>query len=269
MLTKLVLVTALTLLLTATPAAADGWWGEVTCHKGEPNCEVAAGVSAGSAPAPHRPALNGGTQSDGTPAHTPPCVPSIPPGLTDPADQDAWRQFACATPGSASGSFGTQGLAVSPSDLALVARNRLRLLIPVVASNPGGMQLVHLPTWLWLATGWEPVSATASVPGLSVTATATPTSASWSMGDGTTVVCAKAGTPYRPGYDPKAPSPDCGHTYRTSSASQPEQAFPVKATVRWTVTWSGTGDGGPLPDMTTTGDAAFRVAESQALNHGG
>jgi hypothetical protein len=107
------------------------------------------------------------------------------------------------------------------------------------------------------------------VAGVSVTAVATPTSVSWSMGDGSTVTCTGAGTPFQPGTDPKAPSPDCGHTYRTSSASQASQAFPVTATVHWTVTWSGAGQGGTFPDMTTTGNAAFLVAEAQALNNGG
>jgi hypothetical protein len=42
-------------------------------------------------------------------------------------------------------------------------------------------ELMFLPTWLWLAGGWAPTSATATVPGFSVTATATPTSVTWSM----------------------------------------------------------------------------------------
>ncbi|MEV0675886.1 hypothetical protein AB0I60_05110 [Actinosynnema sp. NPDC050436] len=43
----------------------------------------------------------------------------------------------------------------------------------------------------------------------------------------------------------------------------------MTATVHWTVTWSGAGQGGTFPDMTTTGSAMFRVAESQVLNNGG
>jgi hypothetical protein len=113
------------------------------------------------------------------------------------------------------------------------------------------------------------MSATATVPGVSVMAVATPTSVSWSMGDGSSVTCTGEGTPFRPGSDPKASSPDCGHIYQSSSASQAGQAFPVTATVHWTVTWAGAGQGGTFPDMTTTGNAAFRVAESQALNNGG
>ncbi|MFI9811527.1 hypothetical protein [Saccharothrix variisporea] len=125
---------------------------------------------------------------------------------------------------------------------------------------------MNLPTWMWLSSGWTTSSAIASVPGISVTAIAVAASVEWSMGDGSTVTCAGAGTPYTSGVDPRAPSPDCGHVYRRSSASQPAQAFRVTATVRWTVSWSGAGQNGTLPDMTTTGAISLRVAEAQALN---
>jgi hypothetical protein len=156
----------------------------------------------------------------------------------------------------------------SPAEVAQMAHKQLRLPAPTISANPTGDQLVNLPTWMWLSSGWRPVSATASVPGVSVTATATPTSVIWAMGDGTTVTCNGAGTPYSAA-DPEAPSPDCGHVYRRSSASQSGQAFPVTATVYWIVSWSGAGQGGTFPDMTTAGSASFRVAESQALNSGG
>ena len=159
--------------------------------------------------------------------------------------------------------------APSPATVARIAYQQLRLPVPAIAVNPPGEQLVNLPTWIWLSSGWMQVSATASVPSVSVTAVATPTTVSWSLGDGSAVTCASAGTPFPPGTDPKASSPDCGHTYHASSASQPSQAFSVTATVHWTVTWSGAGQGGTFPDMTTSGNAAFRVAESQALNNGG
>lgn len=157
----------------------------------------------------------------------------------------------------------------SPFELAQMARRQLRLPAPTIAASPVGDQLVNLPTWLWVSNGWGAMSATASVPGVSVTAVARPMSVAWSMGDGSTVTCAGPGTPFRTGSDPRSGSPDCGHIYRSSSARQPGLAFPVSATVHWTVTWSGAGQGGTFPDMTTTGSAAFRVAESQALNNGG
>jgi hypothetical protein len=192
----------------------------------------------------------------------------------------AWYVWKCTTEGVTDGLYrppvwipdGQQpgaALLPSPAELAQMARKQLRLPSPSIAANPAGDQLVNLPTWMWLSGGWGPVSATASVPDVSVTAVATPTSVTWAMGDGSTVSCTGAGTPYKAGTDPKAPSPDCGHVYRRSSASQPGQAYSVTATVHWTVTWSGAGQGGTFPDMTTTGNATFRVAESQALNNGG
>ncbi len=47
-----------------------------------------------------------------------------------------------------------------------------------------------------------------------------PAGVTWDMGDGTEVVCNTAGTPYKPAYGRKD-SPDCGHTYKKSSAHEP------------------------------------------------
>ncbi|WP_394617379.1 hypothetical protein JNUCC0626_48615 [Lentzea sp. JNUCC 0626] len=157
---------------------------------------------------------------------------------------------------------------MSAEQVAQIARKRLRLPTPTINASPSGTQLVQLPTWLWLSGGWATAEETASVPGVSVTATARPTSVMWSMGDGNSVHCNGPGTSYATGTDPKASSPDCGHTYRRTSASEPGQAFAASATVRWTVTWSGAGQSGTFPDLTTTSGRAFRVAESQALNTG-
>lgn len=197
-----------------------------------------------------------------------------------PGQPGAWYLWKCSTAGVADGLFrppvwiadGQQpgaALLPSPAELAAMARKQLRLPTPTIAANPPADQLVNLPTWMWLSSGWGPASATAAVPGVSVTAVARPTSVTWAMGDGSTVTCTGAGTAFRAGTDPKSPSPDCGHIYRHSSAGQPSQKYPVAATVHWTVTWSGAGQSGTFPDLTTTGNAAFTVAESQALNNGG
>jgi hypothetical protein len=199
----------------------------------------------------------------------------------------AWYVWECTTSGSEDTSLiiedavyrppvwipdgqhaGVAGLP-GPVELARMARKQLRLPTPMIAANPAGEQLVNLPTWLWLSGGWAPMSATASVGDVSVTAVATPRSVSWSMGDGTTLTCTGPGTPFRPSSDPRAASPDCGHTYRSSSADHIGQTFAVSATVHWIVRWSGAGQSGVFPDLTTTSTAALRVAELQALNTGG
>ncbi len=192
----------------------------------------------------------------------------------------AWYVYRCSGPGVRDGLYrapvwiadgqepGAAALP-SPEELAQQARSQLRLPSPRIVSNPAGTQLVRLPTWLWLERGsWGTRSATASVPGVSVTAVARPTSVSWSMGDGAEFTCAGPGTPFPAGGNPRAASPDCGHTYHRSSARAPGATFAVSATVHWTVTWSGAGTGGTFPDMTTTASASLRVAEAQALGTG-
>jgi hypothetical protein len=155
---------------------------------------------------------------------------------------------------------------VSPEVLARQARSRLSLPTVTFRVNPSGDQLVGLPTWLAVdAASWTARSATAAVPGVSVTATARPVSASWRMGDGGTVVCTGPGAVWRPGTDPAAVSPDCGYRYSRSSAAAPGAAFPVTVTITWTVTWAGAGRGGTIPGLTTNGAAVVRVAESQTV----
>lgn len=154
-----------------------------------------------------------------------------------------------------------------PGQALLVAEaiRRLRLPAPVIRLNPAppAAQLVFVPTWLWVdGSSWGRRSATASVPGLSVTATATPVSVSWSTGDGATVRCRGAGTPWRPGGDPLARSPDCGHTYTRASGSG---VFTVRATVTWKVSWAGGGASGTEPALTSTATAQVRVAESPTV----
>jgi hypothetical protein len=211
--------------------------------------------------------------------------PTWSPPAWDTADQPppgqagAFYDFSCLDnfPGTGGGIVwlpaGATGGATpppAPSVLGQQATNRLALPTLQIQANPSGEQLVNLPSWVWVSqAAWQPISATAAVPGESVTATAAPTSVTWSFGDGTTLVCHGPGTPYGAGDDPHASSPTCGHTYRTSSAGQPGGAYPVTATVTWSVTWAGGGQGGAFPALTTTATAAFRVGESQAVNTAG
>jgi hypothetical protein len=160
-----------------------------------------------------------------------------------------------------------------PAVLAQLAVRYLRLPDPVIRSSPApnAVQLTRLPTWLWVAPAtWQPQSRTAHVPGESVTATATPVSASWRMGDGKTVTCHGPGTAYTSGDNPASPSPTCGYTYTRSSAGQPHAAYHVTVTITWDITWTGPGGaGGALPPLFTAAAAAMRVAESQAVNTAG
>lgn len=194
-----------------------------------------------------------------------------------PGQPGAWYVYKCDRAGVIDALYRTPvwipdaqpGALPSLAQLAEQARSQLLLPAPRIEANPIREQLVNLPTWLWLdSASWGAPSATAQVPGISVTAVAKPTWVSWSMGDGTSVTCRGQGTPFPPGGNPSAASPDCGHTYRISSARQSSQAFPVTATVHWSVTWWGAGQGGTFPDLTTSASTQFRVAEAQALSTG-
>ncbi|PRY29201.1 hypothetical protein [Umezawaea tangerina] len=278
MLIKTVLAVALLLCSTTTSAVAEPW-GNVNCGQHPtPVCDLAAGTVPTNGQQPGRPAepvdSTGDAADEYSDCRYKPVDRPNPPD--QPEESGGWFMVLCSPDGKDPLSHGPVWIAEggtppppSPEQVARVAYEKLRLPQLAIFSSPVGDQLVNLPTWLWLASGWEAVNATAAVPGVSATATATPTAAAWSLGDGTTVTCAVAGTPYSASTDPAAPSPDCGHTYRRSSADQAGQAFAVTATVRWTVTWSGAGQSGTFPDLTTTGTASFRVAESQALNNGG
>lgn len=200
--------------------------------------------------------------------------PDYVDGLWDghPKGDGAIYFYACPpfTPGGAGGE-GMQWEAtapgaptVTPAQLAQEAYKQLVLPEPTLVLSPTGQQLVNLPTWL-AVTGWDAQSATATVPALSVTAAARPTTVEWSLGDGSRVSCDGPGTVFAAGDDPASASPTCGHTYRVSSADQPGGGFTVTATVCWSVSWAGGGQSGTLPAMTRQATVLVPVAESQAL----
>lgn len=269
----------LVVLLPGTRAFADDPWEPVDCaaHPQAPGCTVTVGT-------PHRPGGNGndgGGNSDGgsgaggdDPCHWVKVDDRPPPAGVDP-NSGGWFMQVC---GNDTNMLGTapQWIAnppqpVDPAVLARQASADLALPSPDIRANPDPRHdlLVQIPIWLWVdPSTWGARSATASVPGVSVTATARPTQVRWDMGDGTTVTCTGAGTPWRADTDPSAASPDCGHVYRRSSAASSGAAFTIRATVTWTVSWVGGGTDGTLPPLTTTATLTVRVAESQAINGG-
>ena len=105
---------------------------------------------------------------------------------------------------------------VTAAGLARLAVRRLRLPAPRLRVNPPRPdgQVVGVATWMWLdRTRWVPRSATASLPGLSVTATARPAGLVIITGDGSRVACRGPGSVWRPGGFAGSPSPTCGHVY--------------------------------------------------------
>jgi hypothetical protein len=277
-----VLVVALLFAIEQQTAQAGGGPGSgnpfssVVCGQSyAPSCAVSAGTPGSTATAGVQQGVSNGAAfasagggssgCSGTPSKQFGCVPA--------GCQVTVQTLACpqGVPGPPGGPAAVASLA--PGVLAQLAVRYLRLPDPVIRSSPapGALQLTRLPLWLWVAANaWQPQSKTAQVPGESVTATATPVSAAWSMGDGTTVTCKGPGTPYAAGDNPSAASPTCGYTYDQSSAGQPGGAFRVTVTITWDVTWQGAGGAsGVLAPLQTVAAAEFQVAESQALNTSG
>ncbi len=161
---------------------------------------------------------------------------------------------------------------VAPGMLASQAARFLPLPAPVIRTNPtpDHDQVVNLATWLWAApTSWDRRTATASVPGLSVTVTAVPTTLTWTMGDGGRTVCQGPGTPYDPTRALAVQRTTCSYTYRRSSAGEPDGRCQVSATTIWRVTWVASGSvdaSGTLPPLARSAQTTLRVVEAQTLN---
>lgn len=153
-----------------------------------------------------------------------------------------------------------------PLTLAYEAIAKMQLAKPQVRSAPGVGQigLVNMPVWLWVEKSentYGPIERSAEVPGLRVTATGVVKAINWKMGDGKTVRCEGAGTPYSKAKG-IADSPDCGHRYRKTSHEQPNCQYPVSATAQWSITWQSTlGDTGQI-DMTQQATTQLRIGEA-------
>lgn len=162
---------------------------------------------------------------------------------------------------------GTTTIAISSAMLAEFALAELTLPAPRIGMSPDGDHIVQLASWLWVdRTQWVPQDRTASAGPVTATVTATPVRVEWDMGSGDTVVCNGPGRRYRPRFEGRPGATDCKHTYRHSSAAQPDEAYDVTATMVWEASWSGSdGGGGDLGELTSQTSEAVRVAEVQAL----
>jgi len=161
---------------------------------------------------------------------------------------------------------GYAATATTPGELAARAVGEMQLAGPAIGITvtPDKTGLVGVPVWLWTAvtpTTWGPNTATATIPGLSVTATARASQITWDMGDGHRVTCPNAGTPYQRG---GIESPTCDYIYQSSSAGQPGNAYALTATSTWEVTWAGGGTSGVLT-VTRSSSTTVRIGELQVL----
>jgi hypothetical protein len=148
------------------------------------------------------------------------------------------------------------------------AVDRLRMPKPTIAANPSlnTRQVVHVPVWWWIEPGWwRTRTASASVPGLTITARAEPVTVTWYAGDGTSTTCTGPGTPWTGNASPTAASPTCGHTYTTMPPTGSGGTFTLRVIVDWKITWAGGGLSGTEPYATTTASTAVAVTEFRSV----
>lgn len=165
--------------------------------------------------------------------------------------------------------------AVTPRILAELAYNEIRVPSTKVSLAPADGTTVNLPTWAWLeGAKFTPVSVTATVPVLNISATTTAEPIALRIDPGTTDavtypasgVChstdGRIGEPYAT--RKAGGTPPCGVKYLRSSG---ESAYLLKAIVTWKIHWTGTGTaGGDLPDGTFGATQEVVVQEIQAIN---
>lgn len=135
--------------------------------------------------------------------------------------------------------------------------------------EPSTPAVVHFPLWFAVPESqWGPVSATASVLGVSATVTATPTRLTFHAGDGGRAVsCAGPGPTWRVGMIEPARQPACSYVYRDVSTLAPNgHAWTSQLQILWRVTWTATnGAPGSLGTLTTANGFAIPVVEQQSV----
>ena len=273
----------------AAPAGGGGSGQGFSCSASSVGSDadvaaVAAAVNAGSTPAPANPNV----------------VTDIVQGpQSGDVVQRAWfrniggvphlqYRFTCSGPGAGpayddwvavlaqGGTFVPQP---QPEDLLpeLYERVVQQLPTPVPRIAPADWMperwtYVHLPTFFWVDQSqgqWAPVEASASVPGLTVTARAVPERLVVHPGDGSgDITCEGAPPAFVQGRDDPESFAGCEHAYRDSSAMAASgDAFPVTVDVIWHATWSASnGESGDLGTVSTTSETRLLpVAEIQAL----
>jgi hypothetical protein len=172
-----------------------------------------------------------------------------------------WRQDA---PPGAGG--------LTPAQLAARAIQALPIRAAQIgiSPSPNGAGLVGLPVWMWTEVTpqtWGPITATASVPGLSVTARANASKITWEMGNGKAIVCTNPGTRYDKAAHGASRSPTCGYDgYAVASRERSGGRYTITATTTWHVDWWVVGGGATgtetLTRQTTT---SIRIDELQVV----
>ncbi len=149
------------------------------------------------------------------------------------------------------------------------ARRQLPIPDPSIASSPpaGTAHVTGIPSWFWSATPLTPLSASATLGGVTATVTATAVDLVVDPGDGGAArSCPGGGTPFDPSRPAAEQRSGCTHTFQRRSHDQPGGTWPTTVTVSWHLTWtSTTGASGDLGVVTRSTTTPTAVVGAQAL----
>lgn len=166
---------------------------------------------------------------------------------------------------------------VSPDQLAQQALKTLTLPHPTTGMSPDGRlkdgrpyTVVKAFTWFWSdPSTYKTLTARAAAGAVWAQVTVTPTALTFKPGDGgNTASCPGPGRAWVTGKDSQwASAPGgCDYAYRRSTYGYPNGELTATYGITWTVTWTGSGGAnGTLPEITTTTNSTFAVAEAQAV----
>ena len=145
----------------------------------------------------------------------------------------------------------------SPELIARMLADRALALAPdpQLQVAPGRVGLTGLDSYFWLGNELQPITATATVPGVTVTAEARPVQYLWNFGDGNDTVTYQPGRPWRRG----RPG-DISHMYETRGA------YRVGVEVIWEARWRlGSGAWSHLGYFSNSDARRYPVREMIAL----
>ena len=247
-------------------SSPDGWWNGTNCYVKLTDPQPAPGPN-------HSEGL--GAWYTCTPAPAAPCDPAAGPCIIrDQFGVTFWSDtpppgVVQYTPAQAAYRL-ARTFQLRAIGIGMAPANKVHDDDPA-GTAPYRRTWVGIPVWLWvdnpqpLTVG--PYTETATLGGVTVTATATVAGVVWSSGDRQSVNCG-AGTPFnlavmadRVAED----SPTCGFRFQSTSIDQPGEAFTVSATTQWTVAWTGGGQNGQIAIRDTTSSAPVQVGELQSV----
>ncbi len=277
--------------LAVVIVAVDGLWAHDAfgdAAAGDGGGTISVGVSTGTSAAGSAGTPVVASGGEGGSACSYVLLPPADQALLGIGGQQPGSWYLKECPGESANSIGSVvvwipgqsssgGTAPTPLEaVALEAERSMNLPAPKAFVNPSPRAVVNLPEWLWIdPTIWHDVSVTATTGGISATATALPSTVTWAMGDGSTIVCDGPGTPFLAQQPVGSQTTACSYTYRQSSFGQPapdgnpnDAAFQVTATISWDVTWQAVGaaGGGALPGLTTSETFALPVQQIESVN---